>query len=172
MKNVSLPKLIIAIAASAYFFWCAYDPSQWHFIDNANLLIHEGGHVMFIFFGMFMYVLGGSLMQVLLPALFVIYFFQRKEYYSSALTLFWVGENLLSVSVYAGDAVKMQLQLLFGDNSIHDWNWLLIYMGQLHHTTGIALTIRIAGTLTILAAAAWSILSAVQEPDSLTKTLF
>lgn len=157
-------KIVVAILASAYFLWCAANPAQWHFIDNVNLFVHEGGHVVFSFFGWFMYVLGGSLMQVLLPTLFVIYFYRQQQYYSAALTLFWVGENLLNVSVYAGDAIKMQLSLLFGDNSIHDWNWLLVYTGQLRHTAGIAMTIQVAGTLTIIIASIWSVWTAVKPP--------
>ena len=41
----------------------------------------------------------------------------------------WVGQNIINVSVYAGDAVAMQLPLLGGDSVIHDWNYLL---GTLH----------------------------------------
>ena len=153
-------KVIVALVATAYFLWCAVYPGNWHFIDGANLLLHEGGHIIFMPFGEFLYILGGSLTQVMLPLLFVIYFYWQKQQYSAALVLFWVGENLLNVSVYAGDAVKMQLPLLGGDNVIHDWNWLLVYTGQLHHTDGIALTIRTLGTLAILAAAVWSLWSA------------
>lgn len=156
-------KLTIAILASLYFLYCATDVAQWHFIDNANLLVHEGGHMVFMPFGQFMYVLGGSLMQVLLPALFVIYFYWRDEMYSAALVLFWVGENLLNVSNYAADALKMQLPLLFGDDSIHDWNWLLFETHQLRHTDTIALIIRLLGTLTIITAAGWSIYEASKK---------
>jgi|ERR1051326_5740186 hypothetical protein len=150
-------KLLIAVIATLYFLWCAANPDQWHFIDNVNLFVHEGGHIVFMFLGQFLYVLGGSLTQIILPLLFVIYFYYTGQRYSAALTLFWVGENLLSVALYAADAVKMQLPLLFGDSSTHDWNWLLIYTGQLHHTNGIAMTIKVIGTITILAAAVGSI---------------
>lgn len=159
-------KLIIAVAASAYFLWCAANFGQWHFIDAVNLLIHEGGHVIFWPFGEFLHVLGGSATQILLPLLFVIYFYKQKQNYSAALTLFWVGENLLNVAYYAADAVRMQLPLLFGDSSIHDWNWLLIYLGQLHHTNGIATTIRITGIIVIIAASAWSIITALPQNNS------
>ena len=161
--QISWPKIVVALAATTYFIWCEVYPGNWHFIDNVNLLVHEGGHVVFMPFGMFLYILGGSLTQVLLPALFVVYFYWQEQYYSAALTLFWVGENLLNVSVYAGDAVRMQLPLLGGDNVIHDWNWLLVYTGQLHHTDGVALTIRTLGTLAIIAAAIWSLRTAVSK---------
>jgi len=164
MKNF---KLLIAILASLYFFWCAAYVGDWHFIDNVNVFIHEGGHVIFWPFGEFLHVLGGSLTQVLLPLLFVIYFYFQKQFYSAGLTLFWVGENLLNVSWYAADAVRMQLPLLFGDDSIHDWNWLLIYTGQLHHTAGIALVIRLLGTLAIAAATVWAILASMEKKSKI-----
>ena len=75
-------KLVVAIIAIAYFLWCAYDPSRWHLIDGVNLLIHEAGHFVFRPFGEFMTIAGGSLFQVLMPALFVCYFlFQTKFYW-------------------------------------------------------------------------------------------
>lgn len=153
-------KIIVAVLASAYFFYYAATPYTWHFIDNANLLIHEAGHWIFWPFGDFMHILGGSLNQVLVPLLFVGYFYFEKEYYSAAITLFWVGQNLINVSVYAGDAVKMQLPLLGGDNVIHDWNWLLFDLGQLHHTAVIAGTIRTLGIVVLIIATIWAITAA------------
>ena len=37
------------------------------FIHGIDLIFHEAGHVIFGFFGQFLAVLGGSLMQVLIP---------------------------------------------------------------------------------------------------------
>jgi hypothetical protein len=98
-------KLVVAVIASLYFFWCAYDPYQWHLIDGVNLVIHEAGHLIFSPFGEFLMIAGGSLFQVIMPALFVGYFWYHSKYYSAALVLFWVGESILNVSVYAGDSV-------------------------------------------------------------------
>ncbi|MFN2493443.1 MAG: hypothetical protein ABR501_11240 [Pyrinomonadaceae bacterium] len=69
----SIPRLIVAVVASLYFFWGAYDPYQWHLIDGVNLLIHEAGHLFFRPLGEFMMIAGGSLFQVIMPALFVGY---------------------------------------------------------------------------------------------------
>ncbi len=164
-------KVTVAALASAYFFSCIANPGQWHFIDGVNLLVHEGGHVIFSPFGMFLYILGGSLTQVLVPLLFVFYFFHFGQKYSASLTLFWVGESLLNVYLYAADAQKMQLQLLFGDNSIHDWNWLLIYTGQLHHTKGIATSIEILGIIAIIMAACGAFYFAWTQKNQLQRDL-
>jgi hypothetical protein len=156
-SRVSRPKLVVAVMTGLYFFWCAYDPYQWHFIDGVNLIIHEAGHFIFSFFGEFIMIAGGSLFQVIMPALFVGYFRYNGKYYSAALVLFWVGESILNVSVYAGDAVALQLPLLGGQDSVHDWNYLLGKLNLLSATAKIAGGIRLMGTLVIASAAFGSI---------------
>lgn len=160
------PKLIVALLASAYFLWCAYDPSQWHLIDGVNLVIHEAGHLFFRPLGEFMMIAGGSLFQVIMPALFVGYFAYHHKFYSAALVLFWVGESILNVSVYAGDSLALQLPLLGGQDSIHDWNYMLSELHLLQYTAAVAGAIRGLGTLTILIAAFGSLnLARKRDPD-------
>src|SRR3982751_3943695 len=98
-------KSVVAVLAGAYFLWAAAHPDHWHLIDGVNLVIHEAGHLFFRPFGEFMMIAGGSLFQVIMPALFVGYFLYQHQFYSAAVVLFWVGESVLNVSVYAGDAV-------------------------------------------------------------------
>ena len=147
-------KLTVAAFAVIYFFWCAYDPYQWHLIDGVNLVIHEAGHLIFRPFGEFMMIAGGSLFQVIMPGLFVGYFWYQRKFYSGALVLFWVGESILNVSVYAGDSIALQLPLLGGQDSVHDWNYLLTALNLLPATAKVAGAIRLLGTLTIIMAAA------------------
>jgi hypothetical protein len=143
-------KLIVAVLAGLYFLWCAFDPYEWRLIDGVNLVIHEAGHFVFRPFGEFITIAGGSLFQVIMPALFVIYFAYHRNLYSASMVIFWVGQSTLNVSVYAGDAVAMQLPLLGGPDSFHDWNYLLTSMDLLMATSKVALLIRAAGTLLIL----------------------
>jgi hypothetical protein len=155
--GMSRPKLVVAVIATLYFFWCAYDPYQWHLIDGVNLVIHEAGHLIFSPFGEFMMIAGGSLFQVIMPALFVGYFWYNRKYYSAALVLFWVGQSILNVSVYAGDSLALQLPLLGGQDSVHDWNYLLNSLNLLPATAKIAGAIRLLGTIAIALAAFGSI---------------
>ena len=152
-RKWSWPKLAVAAIATLYFLWCAFDPYQWHLIDGVNLVIHEAGHIIFSPFGEFIMIAGGSLFQVIMPALFVGYFLYQRQYYSAALVLFWVGESILNVSVYAGDAQALQLPLLGGQDSMHDWNYLLTSLNLLPATNVVAGVIRALGTITILTAA-------------------
>ncbi len=158
-------KIVFALLASAYFLWCAYDPFQWHLIDGVNLLIHEAGHIVFMPFGEFVMIAGGSLFQVIMPLAFVVYFFKSRKPYSAALVLFWVGESLLNVSVYASDSIGMQLPLLGGQDSVHDWNYMLERIGLLQQTPAIAGTLRMIATLAIIAASAFSVLYANRKEE-------
>ncbi len=134
--------------------------------------MHEAGHWIFWLLGEYMHVLGGSLNQVLIPTLFFVYFLTKRELYASSIILFWVGENFLSIAYYAHDAIIMQLPLLGGDASIHDWNWLLVNSGLLHHTYLIAGAIKVTGVVIITLAAACGIYSALyQNPTLIDNTL-
>jgi len=156
-------KLIVAIIATLYFLWIAYDPMQGSFLDLIDLPIHETGHLVFRLFGEFMMVAGGSLFQVLFPMVFVGYFaWWQRSYYSAAIVMLWVGQSILNVWVYASDAIVMQLVLTSGmtgsEGSFHDWNYLLTATGLLDSTKGVAKVIRFFGTLTIIfagVAAVW-----------------
>jgi hypothetical protein len=87
-----------------------------------------------------------------MPGLFVGYFCYRRQFYSAALVLFWVGESILNVSVYAADSIAQQLPLLGGQDSVHDWNYMLSALNLLPKTAAIAGVIRLLGTITIVVA--------------------
>jgi hypothetical protein len=152
-NNALIGRYIAAFIATLYFGYYALTSTEWHFIDNANLIIHEAGHVVFMFFGDFLHILGGSLLQVVFPLVFAGYFFFRKDLFSASLVLFWVGQNLINVSVYAGDAIVMQLPLLGGDTVMHDWNTLLSMMGLLKYTPQVSEALYVAGIMVCTIAA-------------------
>lgn len=128
-----------------YFLYFALTTKTWLFLDGANLIFHEAGHFLFMPFGNTVFVLGGSLMQIIVPLIFVIYFFLTSRGFSASLVLAWLGQNLVNISVYAGDAMKMQLPLITNDPSTHDWNHLFLVWGCLRQTDAIANTIYVAG---------------------------
>ena len=146
-----------ALGASAYFCYYAATSGDEHFIDAFTLIIHEAGHWVFMPFGQFLHILGGSLFQCVFPLIYVGYFYFRKDYFSSSLLLFWVGQNVVNVSVYAADAQAMALPLLGGDAVIHDWNFILGYTHTIQYTAQIASCIYGAGLMLTIAAAAMSI---------------
>ncbi len=165
----NIPKLVFAILFSIYFLWIAYDPMQGSFLDNVDLAIHEFGHLLFRLFGEFMGIAGGSLFQVIFPAVFVGYFIWQRSYFSAAIVLLWVGQSILNVWVYAADAVTMQLVLTSGftgsEGSFHDWNYMLDRTGLLGSTRTIAGIIRFVGTITIITAGASAVYFSFRETE-------
>jgi hypothetical protein len=167
----NFPKLIFAVLLTLYFLWIAYAPMEGSFLDLVDLPIHETGHLLFRPFGEFAGIAGGSLFQVILPGVFVGYFVWRQQYYSAAVVLFWVGQSILNVWVYASDAVVMRLVLTSGftgsEGSFHDWNYMLTRTGLIDSTNMVAGIIRAVGTLVIVTAGSSSIYySAYPEPAS------
>ena len=142
-------KILLKHAAAAlcglYSIAYAFTGNEWHFIDSVDLIIHEAGHVIFYPFGYFMYVLGGSLFQILVPTIFAVYFWYKDEKFSAGLLFSWVAINLFNVSVYAGDAIRMQLPLITGDTDGHDWNQLLLMSFGLKATKTISTSLWLAG---------------------------
>ncbi|MBC7981949.1 hypothetical protein H7X65_02625 [Candidatus Parcubacteria bacterium] len=148
--------VVTAIVAS-YFFYYACTSTEWHFIDTVNLIFHEAGHTITFFFGQFISIASGSLFQILIPVICCLYFYQQEQKYSAALLLFWVGQNVINVSVYARDAIEMQLPLLGGDGVIHDWNYLLSALGMLKYTPYVADTLYAVGIIIFISALVFSV---------------
>jgi hypothetical protein len=154
-------RLVFAVLLTVYFLWITLTPMQGSFLDLVDLPIHETGHLLFTPFGEFLMIAGGSLFQIMFPAVFVGYFVWHYKYYSAAIVLFWVGQSIINVFIYAADAQVMQLVLTSGltgsEGSFHDWNYMLNRVGLLSSTNTVAGMIRAAGTLTIIAASIFSI---------------
>lgn len=151
---------------SIYFFRYALHPGAGYFIDNVNLLIHEAGHFVFAFLGQVMMVLGGSIFQVLVPLIFTVYFFYSEQYFSSSLSLFWVGQNIMAVSVYAGDAQARILPLLTGDFDGHDWYYLLSHFNFLSQTEIISKIIYFIGLAVLILAAVLAVRASLRRQEA------
>lgn len=124
-----------------------------NFLHLINLVFHEAGHVIFGFFGRFIAIVGGSLNQVLVPALCTAVFVHRKQLGSAAVTLFWTGESLVDVAVYVADGRAMALPLL-AEGMTHDWNFILGNLGLLYAAEPLGRLTFGLGALAMLAALA------------------
>ena len=126
-----------------------------------NLPFHEAGHVVFGFFGDFIRALGGTLMQLLIPAVCLWTFLVRnRDVFGASVALWWLGENFMDIGPYIADARSGQLLLLGGVTGrdvpgYHDWENVLgdLRLAQYDQTLG-ALSYGL-GRLLMLAAFAW-----------------
>ena len=77
-----------------YVFWLIFS-YRYNFLDCVNLPLHEAGHLLFMPFGRTVYFLGGTLGQLLFPALFIAYFLKRGERFEASILGIWLSESLM-----------------------------------------------------------------------------
>jgi hypothetical protein len=106
------------------------------FLHLPDLVFHEAGHIVFSPFGRFMTVLGGSLLQVLIPVIAAVAFVRQDERFGAAVCGWWAGQNLIDLAPYIADARGLQLVLLGGRTGAevegHDWEFILTALGATH----------------------------------------
>jgi hypothetical protein len=128
------------------------------YMDLVFVPVHEGGHMLFSWFGQFIAVAGGTLLQLAAPAMLAIYFTFRRQPQGVAFCMFFFFEQFGPIATYMADARAQELPLLTvgsGDDVIHDWNYLFGKLGVLAHDTQIASATRMIGWLGMLAIVAW-----------------
>jgi hypothetical protein len=146
-------KFIIAPMASNY--------AGRSFLHLINLPFHEAGHILFGPFGQFMMMLGGSLMQLLVPLVCLITFvLKTRDNFAASVTLWWLGESLMDLAPYINDARSLRLILLGGVTGrdvadYHDWEFILRKLGMLRYDHFLAQTANTIGILLMLSAFAW-----------------
>ncbi|NBC03459.1 MAG: hypothetical protein GVY20_07105 [Bacteroidetes bacterium] len=123
-------------------------------INNFLLIVHEAGHTFFSFFGSrIIAIMGGSLNEILLPLLIVIFTLFNRYVRGTQFALYLLGTAWFSVAFYAADGGQRQLPLIGNlGNESHDWYNLLRHFDLLESDATIALTFVIVGTLIYIAA--------------------
>ena len=109
---------------------------------------------MFQPFGMFLAVLGGSLLQVLAPIAGMFSMRRQGDFFGVVMCAGWLSTNLFGVATYAADARLQALPLVspFSGHPLHDWNYLCTRMGLLDSCEGIGLLLKLLATLVMLLA--------------------
>ncbi len=141
-------KILFLLGFAAYIFVKAAHPDEFNLLDGANLLFHEAGHPVFGLFGEKIGIWGGTIMQLLMPALFAGYFFYHGNFYSASVILCWFGQNFFHIARYINDARAQALPLVGGGE--HDWNRLLFDMHVLRYDHEIARVVWFLGLAIIL----------------------
>jgi len=162
-------RIAFLVLIAVYALARVRNPEYWDPLDDLNLAVHEAGHLVFSAFGETLTILGGSAFQVMVPLAFVGYFVRTKQRYAAAVTMTWVGVNLLNVARYIGDARAQNLPLLGGEDSIHDWWYLLINWDLLPRDLTIARWVHFAGVvafLTAIVGGGWYARSGSRSVDS------
>ncbi len=132
------------------------------FLHLINLPFHEAGHVLFRPLGTFMTSLGGTLGQLLIPAICgIVLLVKTRDAFGAAVSLWWFGENFLDIAPYINDAQAGELPLLggnFGHSApygFHDWAYLLTESGLLAYDHTIAGISHTLGSVVMLLGLLW-----------------
>lgn len=130
------------------------------FLHGPLLVFHEAGHVVFMLFGEFMTIAGGTLGQLIMPGILCgALLIKNRDPFGAAIGLWLVGASLLDIAPYAYDALQPQLMLLGGrtgdDGGPHDWIYLLTKLGLLKRAHGVGYVLYLLGAITLLISVWW-----------------
>ncbi len=138
-------------------------------INLVFMPVHEGGHLLFRFFGEWITVAGGTILQLLLPFALAIYFVFRRQIAGTAFCAFFLFEQFLPVGIYMADARAQALDYVtVGDpeNAVHDWYYLFNSVGVLQHDTAIGATLSFLGWLGMLGTVGWLTWRAIKSQST------
>jgi hypothetical protein len=96
-------------------------------MTNLLLIVHEAGHTFFSVFGnRIVTISGGSLNEILFPAIILVYTLFNKLTKAAQVAFYMIGSAWFSVAFYAADASQRQLPLIGNlGKEAHDWHNLL-----------------------------------------------
>jgi len=159
-KPVSAAGVFIGAGIYTWFLVFSFTHTGYmFFIDNVNLPIHEGGHLVFGIFGWEeLMVWGGTLMQCLVPFALALGFAYRREISGTAFCAFMLFENFLNVATYMADARDQNLPLVTtgqADYVEHDWAHILGHLNLLQYDKTFATDLRAVAYLGMLATISW-----------------
>jgi hypothetical protein len=169
-----VPRAVFFLAAAFYslfLFQAAQGTGVLLMIDLVFIPIHEGGHLLFRFFGEFVSVAGGTFLQLAVPLMLAAYFAFRRQVQGVTFCMFFFFEQFLPIATYMADARAQELPLLTvgdADYVIHDWNYLFGAFGVLDHDIQIAHLVRVIGWIGMIATFGWMAWRSLQsrEPDA------
>lgn len=158
-KPVSRPALAAWLVFYVAFLAYAFSAhGGFLFIDMANLIVHEGGHNLFRWFGPTLCLWGGTILQWMVPFLLAVYFFAQRETAGFVFSLFFFFENWLYTATYMADARAMILPLVTtGDPEFaeHDFHAIFSSLGVLEYDTMIASVVRVLGWCGMIGVVIW-----------------
>ncbi len=146
------------------------------FMHNILLPIHEAGHVIFRILGEFMMVLGGSLMQLLVPlGISLAFIVKRHDNFAAATGLWWASVSLVDLSAYIYDALYPQMTLIGGsvgdEAGIHDWINILRTVNLLQHAHAYGSIAHFLGSVLMVASLAWACYILLRQRSRLGNTI-
>lgn len=129
------------------------DPLYRSWFGGITLAFHELGHVLFSPLGHTLHLLGGSVVQLLVPAVAAATLLVRQgDWFGFGVGLSWLSFSAFELATYVGDANQERLPLVsLGGRAEHDWSTLLTEWRLLNACGELAIGVRVG------AFAAWAL---------------
>ncbi|MCB0345323.1 MAG: hypothetical protein KDD66_09395 [Bdellovibrionales bacterium] len=158
--------LFVCLLAAAFQYYASIPliPNLIYLLNTLNFIIHEIGHPIFGMLGEFIGYAGGTIFQLLVPAVFVIVSISQGYQLGIWFFVFWFGQNFIHISKYIADARAHELTLFtpamlsqpMSQQEVHkhhDWSYMLTKLGLLEFDIAISWLVFGAGVLIMLTAA-------------------
>ncbi|MBA3554323.1 MAG: hypothetical protein H0W29_06155 [Gemmatimonadales bacterium] len=151
-------RMLLTVALAVYGWRCLRAPAEYRWLDSLDLAIHETGHLVFAPGGEFLGLLGGTLLQLTVPAALGVALWRRGDRHGATMPLWWLGQNCWNISVYVRDARAQELPLVGGGE--HDWALLLGQLGWLDRDQALGGAVFLTGVVLygVAIVAGWSFL--------------
>jgi hypothetical protein len=142
-------------------WWTITERQSVNIVAALTFQVHEFGHVAFSLFGTFVTVLGGSLMQLLVPLGALLLMRRSKDFFGVAFAGTWLAQSLVDLGYYIGDSRALQRDYVSlggeagdandgSETTGHDWQYLLQKTHLIQHDTQIAAVVRLLGEIVLI----------------------
>jgi len=119
-------------------------------VNGANMIVHESGHGVCYLLScpQFMTSLNGTLFQLLLPMIFIFYYYKRANPLAVGLGVLWLAQNLVYVAWYMSYAqTPNKYPFFLGGAATHDFWYMFSQLGILEYDGLIAGVVRAVALL-------------------------
>lgn len=134
-------------------------------IHHINVIVHQIWHAIVYPFWGIVFLVWGSIFQVVLPLMLTyIFLFRDRDVFGASVTLWWVWQNLIDMAPYINDVRSQSLPLLWGlPWEGYDWWSILSYYDLLHYDFFVAILVHYSGIVIMGFALVWGWYILVQK---------
>jgi hypothetical protein len=117
----------VLLIMTFFYYQMMTHPDHSCSLFGINLVFHEMGHVLFRFAGEVPHFVGGSLLQCLTPVVSAAVLVNVGDFMGIPFCVLWLASNLFYVGWYINvrDTIDAPMVAFWGQEGIHDWNYLL-----------------------------------------------
>ena len=140
--NPYLPLRFVLLPVSSIMFW-----------------VHEYAHLFMGTFPELVTAASGSLSELLLGTILVLYAFKTRYYFTALYCMTWLAFACKDAGQYMADARVQQLTLVnpFGETATHDWHYVFSQLHILNHDSLIGGVIKFYGYALMMIALGWGL---------------